>query len=276
MKRIGQSLDTTKGTDIRTNVNGFARVMTRCFIACAFAAACHWQASAATINFLDWTAGCSGGTCTWSNTSSAGTVTGSSTGFSPSPGTWGVPTAITSQIFTNEFSANAASQVGTPLVFTFSAGYAWGTGGELILGNIHNYFEYTLEAWDSNGNPIDVNTWTTPTGLLGEYPSSAPGTMGYFSTSTTTRTALGFASVFSVSDSSASASGGQGGVLPLGNLVDVGRIDLTLTGVSVPDGLQVGSDFILFNVGTEAPEPAAYMLCGLGLSLMAFVRRRKR
>lgn len=246
------------------------------FIVCAAVAIGHLPAGAAQIDYHDWTSTFTGSGYTFTNTSSAGTISGSSAspGFASSPGTFGVPTVITSQLFTEEFQISGTNGLGASATFDFSSGYGWGTGGNLILGNIHNYFEYTLSAFDFTNNPINVNTaWTLGT----EYPSSAPGTLGYFSTSITQEAASGNSENFYVSDPLADANGGQGGVLTLSGLTNVGRIQLTLTSSSLGQNAQQ-VDFILFNVGTPAavPEPAAYGLCGAGLVLMSLLRRRRK
>ena len=182
-----------------------------------------------------------------------------------------MPTAITSQLFTNEFDISGQN-VGGSATFDFSSGYDWGTGGELILGNIHNYFEYTLSAWDFSGSPINVNTaWTVGT----EYSSTAPGTLGYFSTSSTQESASGNSENFFVDDPTADANGGQGGVLTIGGLTDVGEIQLTLTSSSLGTNAQQ-DDFIIFNVGTPTPEPATYGLCVAGLFVVGILRRRRQ
>jgi hypothetical protein len=229
-------------------------------------------AHGSTLDYKDWTAATSGGTNTFTNTSSAGTISGSSpsNGFTAYPGTWGVPTAITSKQFTNEFSAYP---VGASMTFNFSTGYGWGTGGGLIIGNIHNEFEYTLSAWDFANNPININTaWT----IGPEYQSSAPGSLGYFSTSSTLHSASGNSLKLFVNDGS-DPNSGQGGVFTIDGLVNVGRIQLTLSSTSLNPN-NAGSDFMLFNVGTPTatPEPAALGLCGAGLVALGALRRRRR
>ena len=258
---------------MKTFQNKFAHAGS--ILVCALASSC-WPAMAGPMDFKDWTASFSSGVQTFSNTSSAGTITGTST----CPGCWGAPTgtygvatAITPQQFTTEFNANG-QYVGNGVDFTFSANYGWGTGGQLLIGNIHNLYEYTLSAWDFNGVQIDVNNWTTPSGLLTEYLHGAPGQLGYFSTSTTSRSVSGLSSLFYVNDSGADANSGQGGVLPLGGLVDVGRIQLTLSSSSLGPNAQSG-DFILFNVGTPVPEPSSAVLMGLGGAVVLFLQRRR-
>jgi hypothetical protein len=221
--------------------------------------------------FHDWTGTFSGSGWTYTNTSYAGTTTGFDPhpAFAAQPGTWGVPYAITTQTpFTCEFQIHGTTALGSSVDFSFSSGYAWGSGGELLIGNIHNYYEYTLEAWDFSSNQIDVNTWLT----INEYPSSAPGTIGYFSTSSTTRTAAGLASKFFVFDPNVDPNLGQGGVVHVGGLANVGKIRLTLTSSSLaPNAQQV--DFILFNVGTPIPAPGALGAAAVGVVLAT--RRRR-
>ena len=246
---------------------------TRCFIVCATMMIGHMQAWAGTIDFYDWTSTFTGSGWSFTNTSSAGSISGFSAlpAFSKDVGTFGMPTAITSQLFTNEFDISGQN-VGGSATFDFSSGYDWGTGGELILGNIHNYFEYTLSAWDFSGSPINVNTaWTVGT----EYSSTAPGTLGYFSTSSTQESASGNSENFFVDDPTADANGGQGGVLTIGGLTDVGEIQLTLTSSSLGTNAQQ-DDFIIFNVGTPTPEPATYGLCVAGLFVVGILRRRRQ
>jgi hypothetical protein len=187
--------------------------------------------------------------------------------------------------FTTEFSA---STPGSSVNFVFSNSYAWGSGGQLILGNIHGYFEYTLSAWDSGGAAINVNTqWT----LLAEYLNGAAGQLGYSSTSSTGHCAatstsgnppgqsvcLGTADSesFFVYDTGADANSGQGGVLVLGGLQNVGRIQLTLASNSLATSGQ-GSDFILFNIGTPAPEPSTAVPMIIGCFAGVVVLRRRR
>ncbi len=254
-------------------------------------------AAAATMDYKDWTASFSGGSYVYSNTSAAGTISGTSGPcggvgcIGNNPGTWGVATAITPKQFTNEFTANG-QKPGSSMNFLFSVGYGWGTGGEMLIGNIHNYFEYTIEAWDFLGNAIDVNTWTTPSGQLSEYLHGAPGQLGYFSTSSTGRCAGGAANIpsgqavcpgstsasnFFVYDTGADTNGGQGGVLALGGLINVGRIQVTLASSSLAPNGQSG-DLLLFNVGTPVPEPSTAAMLGLpaGLSCWILWKRRRR
>jgi PEP-CTERM motif len=271
----------------------FKQMITRCFIVCAVVTACHSPATAGMMHFLDWTASFSGGVQHFDNTSSAGTINGTSA----CPGCWGGPTGtygVANAIdppgpitFTTEFSAFS---VGSSVNFTFSNNFGWGTGGELILGNIHEYFEYTLSAWDFGGNPINVNTqWT----FLAEYPQGSPGQMGYFSTSSTGHCAgtstsgnppgqsvcpgTAASESFFVYDTGADANSGQGGVLLLGGLQNVGRIQLTLASNNLAANGH-GSDFLLFNVGTPVPEPSSALLIGASgiVGVLVLRRRRKR
>ena len=259
---------------IPMKMSQISRLIARSFIPCAIAAACHTTALAQ-FEFHDWTSAFLGNGYSWTNTSSAGTVVGSDffppvPGFAGTTGTYGVPTAITAQnIFTHEFQIQGINGLGSSVNFVFSNGYGWGTGGELLIGNIHNYYEYTVSAWDFNNVPIDVNTWAT----LAEYDSTAPGSSGYFSTSTTSRSASGLSTNFFVFDNTADANSGQGGVVLVGGLVDVGRIELTFTASNLAPNLQF-NDFILFNVGTPVPEPSTFACLLGGLGLLGLRRRR--
>ena len=230
-------------------------------------------AHASTYNFHDWAAATfSGGTWTWTATSPAGPITATNVagGWSPAPGSWGLPAQITAQGLTREFHVSPLL-IGKQLIVTFPPNFAWGTGGELAIGNIHNWFSYTLSAWEPNGTPINVNNWTTPTGLSSEYLT---GGSGYFATSNTTSTPSGNSRVFSVSDSSASPTFGQGGVIPLlmtnaGNADNVGKLTLTLTSVNLPPNVPAGVDFLLFNVATP-PENGLLKVCkvaGIGVAV---------
>ena len=219
----------------------------------------------------DWTSAYAGNQYTYTNTSLSGSISGSSPvpGFAGQPGTYGLPYAITTQpALTDGFQIHGLSGVGNTMTFEFSSGYDWGNGGELVIGNIHNYYGYTMSAWDFNNDPIDVNSWS----YLGEYASTAPGTSGYFSTSNTTLTAVGQSTFFSVVDPAVDMGHGQGGIVHLGGLSDVGRISLTLTTSSLgPNPQQV--DFIIFNVGT-VPEPSTALLLSLGLVGVVVCRRK--
>ena len=213
--------------------------------------------------FHNWNSAFNGSGYSFDNSSASGTITGSSPspGFSHSPGAWGMPTAITGQPpLTNAFQIHGQNGLGSTLSFDFSPGYDWGAGGELIIGNIHNYYGYTLSAWDSNNVAIDTNTWS----FLGEYDSTSPGVSGYFGESSTTLTANGMSTLFSVVDPLAQANFGQGGIVHLGGLQGIARLELTLTTSSLGANAQQ-ADLIFFNVGTAVPEPSTALLVGLGL-----------
>lgn len=261
------------------------RIVAKCLIAAVAAIMGSSPAMANTMDFKDWTASFGSGKETWTNTSSAGTVTGTSM----CPGCWGAPTGtfgVANAIdppgpitFTTEFNASPNP---SSVNFVFSNNYDWGTGGELILGNIHDYFEYSLQAWDFGGNPIDVNTqWT----FLNEYLNGAAGQQGYFSTSSTNRCAGGSSLIcagpstaedFYVYDTMVDANSGQGGVMVFSGLQNVGRIQLSLLSSSLAQNGQ-GSDFILFNVGTpvSTPEPASAALVGGAGALLLLLRVRR-
>src|ERR1039457_1850085 len=84
--------------------------------------------------FHDWTAT---GISNVTNKSTAGTITGTNATFGVTGDNFSAP-AITTAILTTGFNLGA---VGSFMDFSFSTGYAWGNGGQMIIGNIHNYFE---------------------------------------------------------------------------------------------------------------------------------------
>ncbi len=212
------------------------------------------SAMASSQDYHDWSATCSGSTCVYLSTSTAGTITGTGSIWDD-PGMWGVPYAITpGNLFTDEFSAAGSDSV----TFTFSNGYNWGSGGQMLIGNIHNCFQYTLSAWDFNNKPIDVfDNWK----FLAEYQSNAPGTLGYFSTSPTirSRNADGLSEDFSVHDIKADPNSGQGGVVQLEGLQNVATIQLALSNNNLCTNGQ-GSDLILFNVASPLTGPLSAVM----------------
>ena len=205
-------------------------------------------------DYHDWSAKCSGSTCVYLNTSTAGTITGTGSIYD-NPGTWGVPYAITpGNLFTDEFSAAGSQSV----TFTFSNGYNWSSGGQMLIGNIHNCFQYTVSAWDFSNKPIDVfDNWK----FVAEYQSNAPGTLGYFSTSPTirSRNADGLSEDFSVHDIKADPNSGQGGVVQLEGLQNVAKIQLALTNNQLCTNGE-GSDLILFNVASPLTGPLSAVM----------------
>jgi hypothetical protein len=249
--------------------------------------------------YYDWTGSNANlAQSTWVNTSSAGTITGTSPhvnpftdGFFAKPGLWGVPTPISTQPpFNWELDIFANRPGSTSVNFVFTNGlndYAWGAGGTLLLGNIHNFYEYRLSAWDFAGNQIDVNTWS----IGAEYgfgPNSDPtggttATLGYISTSDTLHSADpadAFSELFYVIDNRSIpnfdlANLGQGGVFTLTGVRSVQRIQLTLTNSHLGANAQ-SDDFILFNVATAVPEPSSVFLITAGLVSLAAYRSRKR
>ncbi|MBI82072.1 MAG: hypothetical protein CMJ81_02660 [Planctomycetaceae bacterium] len=248
----------------------FKTYLISCFLLLATATE---YANASGMVFHDWTSANAGGIYTYTNTSASGTINGSNLipGFAGQPGSYGLPLAVTSQPpLTDAFQVHGLGGLGNTITFNFLPGYNWGSGGELILGNIHNYYGYTLSAWDSTNAPIDVNSWS----FLAEYDSTAPGSSGYFSTSNTTLTPVGLSTLFSVVDPLNDANLGQGGLVHLGGLQDVGRIELTLATSSLGENSQQ-VDFVLFNVGT-VPEPSTAMLLVTGLVGLATCRHRFR
>ncbi len=227
-----------------------------------------------TMDWHDWSASFNNGIYHFDNTSSAGTITGTSQhAFANYPGPFGVPYEITQQnMFAQEFQINGTSGLGGSANFTFSNNYNWGSGGQMILGNIHNYYEYTLSAWDNNNNPINVNSWH----VIKEFDSSAPGTSGYFSTSSTQMkpNADGVSEDFFVNDPHADNNGGQGGLLWIDGLKDVSRMQLTLTASDLGQNAQQ-VDFILFDVATPTPEPGTLVMLGSSaLGIAGLLRKR--
>ncbi|MEI7986469.1 MAG: hypothetical protein WCI55_12655 [Armatimonadota bacterium] len=221
-----------------------------------------------------WTETFGGGFWNFNNTSTAGTISGSCPvgGFAGSPGPYGMPTAMTGTPFSSaELQINASTSLGATTTFLFSAGYAWGTGGDMLIGNIHNGYGYTISAWDFSNNLIDVNTWSTVT----EFNALAPGCSGYFSTSSTSRSAVGLSSLFFVQDTAASPDLGQGGEVWVTGLQNVSRIDMTLSVSNlIPNSQQV--DLMFFNVSTPTavPEPlSGTVIAGFGLATLL---RKKR
>src|SRR5271169_3880233 len=95
-------------------------------------------------DFHDWSWSNSGSLWTFGNTSPAGTIVGSSSRFAAAPTNVSLP-AITQTTITVGF--NVGGTIGDSIDFSFSSGYAWGIGGQMVIGNIHNYYEYTLSAW---------------------------------------------------------------------------------------------------------------------------------
>ena len=133
----------------------------RFLIAALFVLGTTSMLAAQDMDWHDWSANYNNGVYNFTNTSSAGTITGSSqNAFWNTPGQFGIPYAITQQnTFTNEFQIGGIGGLHGYADFNFSSGYNWGTGGQMILGNIHNYWEYTVSAWDFNNKPINVNSW---------------------------------------------------------------------------------------------------------------------
>lgn len=185
--------------------------------------------------FHNWSHTYNGSVWTYTSSSPAGQISASTKSFPPASSGLSLP-PITNTTITQGFNP---SKVGAPIDFDFSPGYGWGKGGQMIIGNIHNYFEYTISAWDQSGAPMDVNQWNT----IADYP------LGWSPASKTNRTAAGNSSKFWVYDPSSSSGSGQGGVLWLGGLKNVARIRLSLTNNNLAPNGQ-GSDFIVFNVAT--------------------------
>jgi hypothetical protein len=176
---------------------------------------------------------------------------------------------------TNEFNVYGN---GASLVITLT-GLPWGTsGGELILGNIHNYYEYNLSAKDSAGNPINVNNWA----YLGEDLNSTSSTSYYSGGLLPPGAPSGFvpgatdSENFYVADSNASPGSGQGGVVALGDLPStVATITLTLASNNLDNAFPLGnqgSDFIIANVGPAAvPEPSSVVLSVIGMGVVGML-----
>lgn len=248
------------------------RVLVRSALAGAIAVSA--SLAHAAYDWHDWSSTFTGLGYNFTDTSAAGVISGSSglSQFASSPGNWGMPNAIQPGLtFTDAFQIHGLNGLNGVATFNFSAGYAWGSGGRMTLGNIHNYFEYTISAWDSIGNPIDVNNWS----VLAEYPATAPGSSGYFSTSLSSRTAAGMSSKFFVNDPSASNDLGQGGLMLIDGLVGVSKLQIQLTNSSLaPNSQQV--DFLLMNFATPqaaVPEPGSYAALTVGFIALS---RRKR
>lgn len=244
--------------------------LTACVLAASSTAAAgpyqyhDWQANLTNINsVVQWN---------YSSVSSAGTITGKSVypGFVAAPGAWGMPTAITNHApFANAFQINGATATGSFVEFNFSSGYAWGSGGGMILGGIHNHYEYEISAWDSSNNQIDVNTWAQ---ISPEYSGTAPGAAGWFSNTTTNRYAVGNSSRFYVNDLGVDPNIGNAGVFELGGLQGVSRLRMTLTSSTLAPNAQA-VDLIFMWVGTPVPAPACGgLLCAA--TILAARRRR--
>lgn len=237
----------------------FAAVLRRAFLGTVLTAVLATASHATTYVFYDWSAALTNGIWKFTNASNpAGTISAQSVaGFwTPDTAYYGLPAAISSQTFTHEMDVSASNGIGDPFTITLPAGFAWGSGGMLVIGNVHDWFSYKLQAWDFNGLPINVNNWMTPAGLQAEYLT---GGAGYFATSNTVSTALGNDRIFSVSDSSVTPGYGQGGVIPLlmthaGLPDNVAKITVTLTNDAPPGGEGGGVDFVILNVATPVDQ----------------------
>lgn len=264
----------------------FKQMITRCLIGCAVLIASHSAAVASTLdpfNPYQWTSTTnSGSTYTWTATTPGGvSVSATSNNGWVVGGSGGTP--FTPPL-TNEFNVFG---IGASLTISLS-GLNWGpTGGELIFGNVHDGYEYNLSATDTSSNPINVNGWT----FLGEELNSTDptsecvgGSLGVLPTGTpggTTCAGPANSEDFWVYNNTDNQGGRQGGVVALGNLPsNLGSITLTLEsnnlGNIFPSGGQ-GSDFIIANVGSDAPEPSTVVLIGTGgVGMLALLRRRRR
>jgi hypothetical protein len=228
-------------------------------------------ASADVLNHFDpyqWTsATCTGLeiNCAWAAPSTFGAVTAFSNYWYPEPESVG--TGFTPPL-ANEFYADT---VGDSVVMTLPIGLNWGkAGGELILGNIHNFYEYNLSATDSSGNPINVNDWTylgvdlTP---VGSHPdpvsSTSTCTFGGFLPDGSACPGTSSSEDFYVYDTSACGGSilacegtSQGGVVALGNLPStVSTITLTLESDNLGDleGGYSAFDLTIFNSMLDRP-----------------------
>ena len=217
------------------------------------------SAQASAKKFHDLSSSCAGSTCNYSNTSFAGTITGTSTHTWAVQSTFGVPYAITPD---NRFGTEYSANVGGTITLNFSSGYNWSSGGQMLIGNIHNCFRYTISAWDGSGNSVDVyDKWK----FVAEYQSSAPGTLGYFSTSPTlrSRNADGISEDFTVNDPLADPNSGQGGVVLMDGLQNISKMTVTLTSDTICQNGQ-GSDLLLFNVASPITGPLTTVMNTLG------------